>query len=131
MTNLIRTHMPDRYRRVARTIGLCLFSGRSYENCHGLSVVLTARLEPHERAALGWAVLRSMTPEQAMDVLNTALPNRAGQPIAAFYDPVDEAANWAEMADPDELDAYAVAVFNAMPRSRKRAFLDFAGRAAA
>jgi len=44
---------------------------------------------------------------------------------------VDEAANWAEMANPDELDAYIVAIFNAMPGSRKRAFLDFAGRAAA
>lgn len=129
--SLIREHMPDRYRRVAKTVGLCLFSGRSFDNWHGLSVVLTARLEPAERVLLGWSVLRSMTPEQAVDVLNAALPHRAGQPIAPFEDPVDEAAFWAQMASPDELDAYAVTIFNAMSAVKQRAFLDFAGRAAA
>ncbi|MEM8617788.1 MAG: hypothetical protein AAGF20_12755 [Pseudomonadota bacterium] len=127
----IRQAMPDQYRRVARMVGLCLFSGRSVDNWHGLSVVLTARLEPEERALLGWSVLRSLTPGQAVDVLNTVLPMRAGQPIAAFNDPADEAAFWTQVANPDELDAYAVAIFLAMSAVKQRAFLDFAGRAAA
>lgn len=131
MTGLIREHMPDNYRRVAKMIGLCLFNGRSFENWHGLSVVLTSRLEPEERALLGWSVLRSMTPEQAAHVLNAALPHRAGQPIAAFEDSVDEAAFWADLASQEELEAYCLASFQAMSAARQRDFLQFATRRAA
>lgn len=122
----IRQAMPDQYRRVARMVGLCLFSGRNVDHWHGLSVVLTARLEPEERALLGWSVLRSLTPDQAVDVLNTILPKRAGQPIAAFESPVGEAAFWADLASQDELEAYCLICFNRMPPHRQSAFLDFA-----
>ena len=131
MTAILKKHMPDAYKRVARMVGYCLLLGDDADNWHGLTDVLTERLTMRQRAAMAWAVLRSLPPETVADVANTVLPQGAGMPIAPFIDPVDEASFWADMATPDELDAYAVAIFNAMSGGKRRAFLDFAGRAAA
>ena len=48
----------------------------------------------------------------------------AGQPVPAFDGVMVEAAFWADMAEPRELEAYCLASFSAMPRSRQAAFLD-------
>ena len=136
MTATLKKYMPDRYKRVARMVGYCALLHDdeltdAADNWHGLTVVLSARLTMEQRAAMAWAVLRALPPETVADVANTVLPQGAGMPIAPFMDPVDEASFWANMATPDELDAYAVAIFNAMSGGKKRAFLDYAGRAAA
>ena len=39
----------------------------------GLTVVLTARLTTEQRAALAWAALRSLSPENVEDVANAVL----------------------------------------------------------
>jgi hypothetical protein len=52
--------------------------------------------------------------------------------MAPLFNYMDQAAFWADMATPDELDAYALASFNRMAPQRQAAFLGFVqGRAAA
>jgi hypothetical protein len=125
MTNTLSKHMPDAYKRVARMIGYTLLLGGDADNWHGLTVVLTARLTPKERVAMAWAVLRSLTPDQVVAVAETVLPEGSSSPIAPLFNHMDEAAFWADMAEPEALEAYCLASFNAMPAQRKSAFLEF------
>lgn len=119
------------YKRVARMLGYSLLIGDP-DAWHGLTLVLTAHLNQKERAALAWASLRSLTPDQVVAVRNAVLPNCAGQPIAPLFNHMDEAAFWADMAEPAELEAYCLASFTAMPRGRQSAFLEYVhGRAEA
>ena len=62
MIDALSKYMPDAYKRVARMVGYTLLLGADADNWHGLTVVLTARLTSQERAAMAWAVLRSLTP---------------------------------------------------------------------
>lgn len=125
MTAILKKHMPDAYKRVARMVGYCLLLGEDADNWHGLTVVLTARLTMRQRVAMAWAVLRSLTPEQVVGVAETVLPEGSSAPIAPLFNHMDEAAFWADMAEPEALEAYCLASFNAMPASRKAAFLEF------
>jgi len=130
MSDVHSQHMPDAYKRVARTVGHSLLLADT-DAWHGLTVVLTARLTPQERGAMAWAVLRSLTPEQIVAVAETVLPQSVGTPIAPLFNHMDEAAFWADMAEPEALEAYCLASFNAMPAPRKAAFLEFVQRRAA
>lgn len=131
MSSSIGKHMPDRYRRVARTVGYSLLSSAA-DAWHGLTVVLTARLTSQERSAMAWAVLRSLTPEQIGLVVEAVLPDQTCAPLPPLFNHMDEAAFWADMAEPEALEAYCLASFNAMPAPRKAAFLEFVqGRNAA
>jgi len=126
----ITNRMPDTYKRVSRCVSYCLKLADA-EAWHGLTVVFTTRLTPKERTALAWAVLRSLTPEQVVAVVETVLPDGTSAPIAPFFNHVNEAAFWADMAEPEALEAYCLASFNAMPSSRQAAFLEFVKRGAA
>jgi hypothetical protein len=124
MSNALSKYMPDAYKRVARTVGYSLLLTDA-DAWHGLTVVLTARLTPQERTTMAWAVLRSLTPDQVVAVAETVLPEGTGAPIAPLFNHMDEAAFWADMAEPEALEAYCLASFNAMPRPRQAAFLEF------
>lgn len=127
----ISQHIPDDIKRVARSVGYALLLSDA-DAWHGLPVILAARLEPQQRAALAYAVLRSLSDDHAVAVCNAVLPGEAGQPIAPLFNYMDEAAHWADMAEPEALEAYCLASFNAMPRPRQAAFLEFVqGRAVA
>jgi hypothetical protein len=124
MSKTISKYMPDAYKRVARTVGYSL-QLTDADAWHGLTVVLTARLTPQERGAMAWAVLRSLTPEQIVDVAKVVLPDGVGAPIAPLFNHIDEAASWGDMAEPEAHEAYCLVCFNAMPAPRKAAFLKF------
>jgi hypothetical protein len=131
MIDTLSEYMPDAYKRVARTVGYSLLLADA-DAWHGLTIVLTARLTPEQRATMAWSVLQSLTPDQVIEVAETVLPQGVGQPIAPLFNHMDEAAFWADMAEPEALEAYCLASFNAMPASRKSAFLEFVqGRAVA
>lgn len=130
MSAILKKHMPDAYRRVARTVGYALLLG-DIHSLHGLTVVLTSRLTARERVSMAWAVLRSLTHDQMVSVTETVLPDDNARPVAPLFNHMDEAAFWADMADPDALDAYALASFNRMAPARQAAFLDFVHRRAA
>lgn len=122
MTGVLRKHIPDAFRRVAKTVGYALMLGDA-EAWHGLTAVLKARLTPVQRAAMAWAVLRSLPADQARAVALTVLPSR--QPIAPLFNHADEAATWAAMAEQEELDAYALACFRRMSAAKQAMFADF------
>lgn len=127
----IAKNIPDKIKRVARCVGYAAWLDTP-DTWLGLPVILAARLEPHQRAALAYAALRSLSGEHAAAVCDAVLPSEAGQPIAPLFNQMNEAAFWADMADPEELEAYCLASFNAMPRGRQAAFLDHVqGRQAA
>jgi hypothetical protein len=70
-------------------------------------------------------------PEDAAPILEAALISMtAGAPIPALLGVMDQAAFWADMATPPELDAYALACVNRMAPKRKAAFLAYVGGAA-
>lgn len=131
MSKILKKHMPGPYKRVARMVGYCLLLDKDADTWHGLTVTLRKRLTLEQRALMSWAVLRSMDRETALAVCQTVLGG-AGNPGVPFMSDLPEAANWADCASPEELDAYCLASFNAMPRGRKAAFLEFVqGRQAA
>ena len=127
--------MPPRIKNVSRSLGYCLLLD-DVDAWLGLSVILSTRLSAPERAALAYVGLRALPPKEAQLVAEAALqvdsPPAAGQPIAPLFNHMDEAAFWADMAAPDEHEAYCLASFKAMPPERQAAFLDFVqGRQAA
>ncbi|WP_397542054.1 hypothetical protein [Roseovarius salis] len=113
-----------------RMIGYAL-TMNDFETWEAASAVWQARLTPEECAALAWAALRSLDLDHAREVANTVIQD-AGAPLPPFISPMDEAAYWADIASPEELEAYCLATFQAMPRGRQAAFLDHVqGRQAA
>lgn len=127
----ISQHIPADIKKVSRCVGYAAWLD-SPDAWLGLPVVLASRLEPHQRAALAYAALRSLDPEQGAAVCDAVLPSDAEQPQAPLLGFMDQAAFWADMAEPDELAAYCLASFDAMPRGRQAAFLEHVqGRAAA
>ncbi|MBZ0129915.1 MAG: hypothetical protein K8F59_12435 [Rhodobacteraceae bacterium] len=127
----IAKHIPDNIKRVSRSVGYALWLNTSAD-WFSLPVILRARLDARQRAALAFMALRSLDREDAVLTAEMALSGGAGQPITPLFNHMDEAAFWADMAEPEELEAYCLASFNAMPRGRQAAFLDFVqGRQAA
>lgn len=127
----IREHIPLYIKRTARAVGMTIW----LNDCNawaGLTVVLTARLSTQKRAALAWSALRSLRIDQAADVANAVIPERTSPPVPPLFNYMDEAAFWADMAEPEALDAYCLASFNRMAAARQADFLEFVqGRRAA
>jgi hypothetical protein len=122
--------IPDNIKRVSRALGDTLLLDHPYD-WFGLSIILRARVDTRQRAALALMALQSLEHDQAMMVAEASLSEGAGQPIAPLFSNMDEAAFWADMATPDELDAYTLASFNQMAPQRQAAFLGFVQRRAA
>ncbi|WP_411974354.1 hypothetical protein [Sulfitobacter faviae] len=116
---------------VSRSLGYCLQLD-DLDAWLGLASILRARLNVRERAALAYVALRALPTHHAQSAAEAAVAVGAGQPIAPLFNYMDEAAFWADMAAPDEREAYCLASFKAMPYERQAAFLDFVqGRLAA
>ena len=123
----IAKNIPDNIKRVARSVGYALYLDNA-DDWHGLPVILRDHLSVKDRASLAFMALRSLDRDDAAMVCDAVLPVGAGQPIAPLFNHMDEAAFWADMAAPEELEAYCLATFKAMPRPRQAAFLDFVQR---
>jgi len=119
-------HIPSNLKRASRAIGYAAWLDHP-DHWAGLPVVFKARLTERQCAGLAYATLCALDDETAALTFGHAceLAAPAGQPIAPLFNHMDEAAFWADLATPAELDAYALASFNAMHPSRKAAFLDF------
>lgn len=123
--------MKPAHLKAVRALGYTLTLG-DQAAWWGLVPVLMARLTVEERAALAFMALKSLDRDDATMTAEAALCAGAGQPQAPLFGFMDQAAFWADMADPEELEAYCLASFNAMPRGRQAAFLDHVqGRQAA
>jgi hypothetical protein len=95
------------------------------------SMALRRRLSEADRAALAWAVLRSLDDDIAHDLIDLVLGRFAGAPLPPIFGVMDEASFWARMASRTELDAYVVAIFERMFPKRQAEFLAYAQRRAA
>lgn len=119
----------DGHKRIARLVGYALTLDEA-DAWWTLSALMRAHLTVAERASLALMALKSLDPDDALQAVEAAFSG-AGQPIAPLFGFMDQAAHWADMADPHEVEAYALASFNAMTPKRQAAFLSYAGRAAA
>jgi hypothetical protein len=120
----ISAQIPNNIKRVSKSLGYTLWLD-TFEDWDGLSLILRSLLTDRQRAALAFMALKALDYDQAVMAAEAALSEGAGQPIAPLFNHMDESAFWTDMATPDELDAYALASFNAMPAPRKAAFLEF------
>jgi hypothetical protein len=119
------------HKRAAHVL-VCALTLGDHDAWFSASAIWMARLSAPERAALAFMALKAMTPDDALLTAESALMRGAGPPIAPLFGFMDEAAHWADMAELDELKAYALASFNRMPAPDQAAFLNFVhGEAAA
>jgi hypothetical protein len=107
----------------SRMLGYAL-TAHDYETWESASAVWQARLTPEENAALAWAAMKALDADQGLMVAETVLTG-AGMPLPTFFRPMSDAAFWASIANPDEIDAYALACVRAMAPHRQTAFLDY------
>ena len=125
----LKQFMTDNHKRAVRSLAYLLHDG-DYDGWCDASIIWRARLTPVERAQLAYSALRSLDTDQAARVAATVL-SRPGMPLPPFLDVVGEAADWAAWADPEQINATAVACFNAMPPAEQSAFAGHIGRRAA
>ena len=120
------------HKSVARSLSYSLTLGDEL-GWSSFTAVALLRLDDGERAALLFAALQATNPNHIQLTLEAALGcSGASMPIAPLLSHMDEAAFWADMAVPEELDAYCLASFNRMSPARKAAFLShLQGRQAA
>ena len=116
-------YAPDRHKRAARMLGYCLTLD-TIDAWWCFAAVIDARLTVKERTALAFMALSSLDTDEATQVAQARLGDGAGQPIPPLFDHMDEAAFWADLVFPDELEAYCLAAFNRMAPKLQAAFLD-------
>ena len=109
-----------------RTLGYTLTLA-TVEAWEGLSFVFAVRLSTEERAALAWAVLRTLSEDHQEKVVET-VAGGAGVPRAPLMAPMDDARWWAGIASRNELKAYCLASFEALPATDRAAFLNYVNR---
>ena len=121
----------EQIERAIRSPGYALHLDNT-DSWLGLPVVLRARLDQRQRAALAFIALKSMDRDDAMLTAETALAAGAGTPQPPLFNHMDQAAFWADLAEPEELEAYCFTSFNRMAPMRQADFLGFVhGRRAA
>lgn len=117
-----------RHKAVCRSLGYVLTLD-TVEAWSSLQTVIQARLTVSNRGAMAIVALRSLDTDDALDVIDL-FTNGIGMPDAPFLSFMDQAAFWADMAEPAELDAYALASFRAMRPERQQDFLFYVNRGA-
>ena len=78
----VSQHIPDNIKRVSRSIGYAAWLDVP-DAWLGLPVILSARLEPHQRAALAYAALKSLSPEHASMTAELAIYGTQPEEVAA------------------------------------------------
>lgn len=111
------------HAKAVRALGYVLTLG-TQDAWWGFVSILKARLTVKERVALAFMALKALDRDDAAKTAEAALSIGAGQPQSPLFDFMDQAAFWADLADFEELEAYCLASFNAMPRDRQKAFLE-------
>lgn len=129
MKSAMSLYAKDNHKRAARALGYALTLGTSGAWLD-FAAITAARLTDQERGGLAYAGLRSLNEDTRAVVVEAF--RGIGAPIAPLFSPMDDAAHWADLASAEELEAYCLASFTAMPQRRQAAFLEFVqGRRAA
>jgi hypothetical protein len=115
-------HALERHVKVARMLGDTLTLGAP-EDWEGFAIVARRWLTQEERQALAWAAL------EAEGKIEPVFPSiGSSTPRLSRGDPIEEAADWCNLATAEEIKAYAFACFLSMPPEDKAKFLRFAQR---
>lgn len=109
---------------IGSAITYALTSG-TYEAWALARVVMVARNLRKETAALAFMALDSLPEHEARLVASEVLPDATRPPVAPLFGYWDEAVLWAESSEPEELDAYCLACFEAMSNDRQSPFLNY------
>lgn len=110
------------HKKIVRAFGYVLTLGTDIA-WFKFRKLLKKRLTTHERAALAFMVITSLDRDEAIKVALAAIPDGAGPPIPPFFSFQDEALFWSDMAEPEELQAYAAASFFSMSVEAKSNFV--------
>jgi hypothetical protein len=93
--------------------------------------VFRLRLNEHELVSAGFAFLEAQNPENAMLTAEAVL-GQQGTPLPPLLSKMDESIFWANIAEPEYINACVLAGYNRMPGPYQVAFIDYVnGRAAA
>lgn len=122
----ISKYYKDRHKRAARMLGYCL-TLNTPDVWLGAADFLRKRLTMPELVGLAYSILEALPRDIALEAAQARLGG-AGQPIAPLFSFMDQAAFWADMAEPEEAEAYCLASFNRMAPGRKVAFLSHVQR---
>ena len=114
----------ERHKRAVKALVYALTLD-SYFGWKAAALVCQERLRDRELAALAFMALRSLESSDARMTVEAALSIGAGQPQAPLFGFLDQAKFWAEIAEPEELEAYCISSFNGMPAQRQKAFIEF------
>lgn len=121
--SILSRFMKPEHKRMSRMLGYCLTLGEP-RAWHGFSTVAYVRLTPAERACLSFASLQSLPEDQAIETA-AAVFEGAGYPLRPFLGGMEDARWWASLASVNELKAYALAAFEALPPKERAAFFRF------
>ena len=122
MIKLAGKYMKRSYKSVIRSIGYCLALGER-DRWLELPIILTARLEPEERAALAYAALQSLNPDHRLLVYKAVddIEIPAGGPMPPFDEQIEyDAQFWASIATQAERRAYLIAILKHMSDDDKK-----------
>lgn len=124
-----RNHYAGQHKRAARCMVHALTLG-DYDAWEATSAIWAARLADQERAALSFAALKSLQPEQAATVVEAVFSDSA-VPFPPLISSADEAAHWASRAEYSDIKACTLAGFNRLTSPDRAALLNHVqGRAA-
>lgn len=121
--SILSSYMKPNHKRMSRMLGYTLTLG-NVEAWAGFRFVSMVRMTEAERACLAWFSLSSLEPENC-DQVAQGVYRSAGWPLPAFLGGMEDARFWASMATVNELKAYALAAFQAMPAKEQSAFFRF------
>ena len=120
----------ENHQRASRMLDYALTLGNT-DTWLGAISVFRARLDEGELASLAYVILKALHPDNAA-LATEAVLGRPGTPDVPFISAMDQAAYWADWADPNYIEACVVTGFNRMPPDRQSAFLEHInGRVAA
>lgn len=124
--------LKPRHQSVATAIGGALTLESDTTAWRAVTIVITARLTPIERACLAVAALDATGDVEFLEIVETLVPTRmVGRPMPPLAAVEDEARWWARATPLLELRAYLSACFARLPSKERKAFLKAASRRAA
>lgn len=118
----LRDHLSRDHMRASRMLGRALHCADA-EIWLEADIVWRARLTPKERAAAAYSLLKSLDAEDQQAVVETLFGSQ-GMPIPPLLSNMEEAADWAFFAEPEQRKATALACFDNMLPNDQAAFVD-------
>ena len=121
-SSLLAKHGKPAHKRTARVLGYALTLNDA-TGWQALTQTFSKHLSERECAGVALMALIAL-PDATAALVVEKCSNGAGPPLPPLLGHMDEAAHWADMATPNELDAYALASIKRMTPARKAEFIN-------